>query len=350
MSGLRLSPFLDKVELDRSLTVVKDLKALPKNAEEIRWIYGEDGELDELSDQEWRDVVKLFGEVRDIRGPWAFIDRRTLELAELIPAFADALKTWADSVVSVVKELKFTEGYRRVEDLTEAQIQMFDAGQLSADDRNRFVTVAGTTKYLSDSFVRPYALIENIQIMNRAIRQNIDEDIKPLFQRVLGDYGASATESFNQVENATKVWRNQLLSLAATHAQLVGRGNEIESNAYRELKNSGVEHIMSAMNIELKEQKSLIGNLSGLIAIPYPLYARLNAMNKFVSGIGDALRNVEMLWVDAKVFIDSSNSKLLSINDKRSLRLFVADITGVANDWQVVKVDVQDILKKHKEL
>ena len=67
-------------------------------------------------------------------------------------------------------------------------------------------------------------------------------------------------------------------------------------------------------------------------------------MSGHVSGFGSQIKAVEALWLDSLAFIESSETKMSSITDNRSLRVFVVDVKGVMSDWRTVKADAQAVL------
>ncbi|MHA3734775.1 hypothetical protein ACXR0M_03785 [Pseudomonas sp. Eth.TT006] len=205
MNDVYDKPFLSKSDLEKSLSFVWSLEAFPTDVSEIEKSYGE-GALDNLTQTARDDVVALFVNARNSYAALNFVEEHTIDIAEQLVAFAHALKTWADSVSDVVTELKLSDGFRRVEDLTDEQIQAFDTGELSVDAQCQFVNVADTMQFLKASVSGAIELVKVAEGWSIGLTQDAKVNIQPLIRSLLGEYGEAALDNFVKAKGAMDIF------------------------------------------------------------------------------------------------------------------------------------------------
>ncbi|MHA3734776.1 hypothetical protein ACXR0M_03790 [Pseudomonas sp. Eth.TT006] len=120
----------------------------------------------------------------------------------------------------------------------------------------------------------------------------------------------------------------------------------MESGIVRQAVYNGVEE---RHNARIKSIKC--GGVAGSLFVSnYNLYAQLQRVNKFFYVRGPGLKQIVSLWKNANAFVQSSHLKLSLVNDKRSLRLFVKDVTASSKDWQQIKNDVQEVINIYRRM
>ncbi|MFJ2713653.1 hypothetical protein ACIOZM_22660 [Pseudomonas sp. NPDC087346] len=347
MSENNVALFVTRSESEETVELMKKLRKFPKSESEIKSVYGENS-LNGLERSTTQDVVKLFAEVRDFAGTWSFVDRRNYDLVLHIPEFADALKVWGDSVIAVIKTLKGADGYQRIDNLTEAEISRFDTELFTAENREQFISVSGTVEYLKASIASAKYMVGSLNTQLAMHKEIMSGRIKPMLERLLGGQGGTAVSRFDELEKAKARY------LEETGPFLRKRSGELYDEYIAGLPDAAhfgvVERVNRAMvsvksdrvaglNNYLIELNLISPELEVVWRNCYDLYSGVNLLSSFSERMISNAKKLEAVWIDALAFIESSETKISSITDNRSLRVFVVDVKGVVNDWQKIKED-----------
>jgi hypothetical protein len=354
MNLIRVPSFEKKEVFENSEAAIKRLRSIPKNTSELLEVYGANA-LDGISPETRGDILRLFDGVRGVAALWLSLNRHTLDVTRRIPEFADALEIWGNSVIAVIKGLKGSDGYHRIDDLTEEQISLFDTGLLSDENRDQFRSMAGTVEYLKESIVASKYMVDNINLEIRMLRDDMDRNVQPVLDRLLGGRDKQSLERFAELEKAKSKYSSETDKILEEESKSLwesaARHRDELSHTYFEVLekiNSALEIIknsrLAGYEAYIKEQNLVSGGLEVVWRNCFGLYADLNYLSGHVSGFGSQIKAVEALWLDSLAFIESSETKMSSITDNRSLRVFVVDVKGVMSDWRTVKADAQAVL------